>query len=537
MMQFNLPKDNASIIKVIGVGGGGSNAVNHMYNNGIRGVDFIVCNTDAQSLDKSPVPVKLQLGLSLTDGKGAGSIPEVGKNAAIESIDDLKAIIENNTSMVFVTAGMGGGTGTGAAPIIAKAAREMGVLTVGIVTIPFLFEGKKRRSQAEEGISQMREAVDTLLIIQNDKLREVYGNLTLKEAFGKADDVLTTAAKGIAEMISVSGFINVDMNDVKTVMQDSGVAIMGSAVAEGENRAQEAVEAALESPLLNDNDIHGAKDVLLNITVGNQDVDLEEFTEITDFIQDAAGETANVIWGYVVDESMGEQLGVTVIATGFQSNNEQKATPRPAQKPADTEEKQKVYFDLDDQVKPVQGPLNSPIDSGISQAPEKATEEPSQQVEEPFLKPKAEESREPQGFLNFELGGGASKPQQDHAPEKRYMMLDEEDSEQAPKKVAETPESQTGEEQVPEQVQTPRITPEQRQQLTEERMQNIRELTSRLRTPSGIAELEKEPAYVRRNFKLSQVKKSSDQPDISKYGLNEDNEIRKNNRFLHDNVD
>lgn len=226
MMKFDLPKDHSSIIKVIGVGGGGTNAVNHMYLRGIQGVDFMICNTDAQSLDKSPVPIKLQLGTSLTEGRGAGSIPDVGKNAAIESIDEVKEIIEKNTTMVFITAGMGGGTGTGAAPVIAKAARELGILTVGIVTVPFTFEGRKRREQAERGLEQMRESVDTLLVIQNDKLREAYGNLSLKEAFAKADDVLTTAAKGIAEVVSITGEINVDMNDVQTVMKNSGAAIM-----------------------------------------------------------------------------------------------------------------------------------------------------------------------------------------------------------------------------------------------------------------------------------------------------------------------
>ena len=250
-MKFDLPKEQSSIIKVIGVGGGGSNAVKHMYNQGIKGVDFLVCNTDSQALDSSPVPVKIQLGASLTEGRGAGSIPEVGRNAAIENIDEIKSILEKNTHMVFITAGMGGGTGTGAAPVIAQTARELGILTVGIVTIPFGFEGRKRKIQADEGIEAMRNAVDTLLIIKNDKLREIGGNLTLKDAFTHADEVLATAARGIAEVISVTGDINVDMNDVNTVMRNSGVAIMGSSAAEGEDRAMIAVQAALESPLLN----------------------------------------------------------------------------------------------------------------------------------------------------------------------------------------------------------------------------------------------------------------------------------------------
>ena len=265
-LEFDLPKETTSIIKVIGVGGGGSNAVNHMFNQGIVGVDFIVCNTDRQALDVSPVPLKIQLGASLTDGCGAGSIPEIGKNSAIENIEEIRSILSNGTKMVFVTAGMGGGTGTGAAPIVAQIAKEMGILTVGIVTVPFGFEGRKRRQQAEEGLDEMRKNVDTLLVINNERLREISGNLSIGNAFSQADDVLAMAAKGIAEVISVTGNINVDFNDVNTVMKNSGVAIMGSATAEGENRAIEAVQHALSSPLLNDNDISGAKYVLLNIT-------------------------------------------------------------------------------------------------------------------------------------------------------------------------------------------------------------------------------------------------------------------------------
>lgn len=319
-MEFDLPKGQSSIIKVIGVGGGGSNAVNHMYNQGIKGVDFIVCNTDRQALDISPVPYKLQLGPSLTEGRGAGSIPEIGMNAAVENIDEIREFLSKETKMVFVTAGMGGGTGTGAAPVIAQVAKELGILTVGIVTVPFSFEGRKRRQQAEDGLENMRENVDTLLVINNERLREISGNLTLGNAFAQADNVLTTAAKGIAEVISVTGAINVDFNDVNTVMKDSGVAIMGSAVSEGENRAIQAVQEALTSPLLNDNDIAGAQYVLLNITYGNKEVLMDEISDITDYIQDEAGSTADVIWGHGYDETLGDGLGVTLIATGFNSS-------------------------------------------------------------------------------------------------------------------------------------------------------------------------------------------------------------------------
>lgn len=323
MMKFDLPQDNnSSIIKVIGVGGGGSNAVNHMYKQGIKGVDFIVCNTDQQALDISPVPLKIVLGASLTKGRGAGSLPEVGKNAAIENIEEVRNILANNTEMVFITAGLGGGTGTGAAPIIAAAAKEMGILTVGIVTIPFGFEGKKRKAQADAGMEALKANVDTLLVISNDKLREIYGNLKVTEAFGHADDILATAAKGIADIITTTLQINTDINDVKTVMKDSGVAIMGSAQASGEHRALRAVEQAMSSPLLNDSNIRGARYVLVNVTCGEDEITMDELGEITDYIQDEAGMTAEVIKGYGVDPSLGDKVNVTIIATGFNSSQE-----------------------------------------------------------------------------------------------------------------------------------------------------------------------------------------------------------------------
>jgi cell division protein FtsZ len=319
-MKFDLP-EHSSIIKVIGVGGGGSNAVNHMYRQGINGVDFIVCNTDKQALDMSPVPNKIVLGTTLTEGRGAGSLPEVGRNAAIENIEDIRKILSNNTKMVFITAGMGGGTGTGAAPIIAGIAREMGILTVAIVTVPFLFEGKKRRQQAEDGLEQLKQNVDTLLVVCNDKLREMYGNLKLSDAFSHADDVLAIAAKSIAEVISLTQQINVDFADVCTVMRNSGVAIMGSAMVSGENRSTRAVEMALNSPLLNDNNITGARYVLLNIISGENEITMDELGEITDYIQEAAGQTAEIIKGYGVDASLGDNVNVTIIATGFNQNN------------------------------------------------------------------------------------------------------------------------------------------------------------------------------------------------------------------------
>jgi cell division protein FtsZ len=321
LMNFDLPLDRSSIIKVIGVGGGGSNAVNHMYKKGIKDVNFVVCNTDAQALHNSPVAIKLQLGDALTEGKGAGSKAEIGREAAIESLDKIKEVISSNTNMVFITAGMGGGTGTGAAPVIARAAKEMGILTVAIVTIPFRFEGPERVNQAIEGINEMKDHVDSLLVINNEKLREIYGNLKVSNAFEKADDVLAIAAKGIAEIITVHGYINVDFADVQTVMQKSGVAIMGSATSSGKDRAQNAIAAALTSPLLNNNDITGARSVLLNITSGTEEITMDEISEITDYVVSVSSRNTSLIWGMGNDESLGEEISVTIIATGFKMNS------------------------------------------------------------------------------------------------------------------------------------------------------------------------------------------------------------------------
>ncbi|MEL7585435.1 MAG: cell division protein FtsZ [Prolixibacteraceae bacterium] len=317
IMNFDLEKTSGAIIKVIGVGGGGGNAVNHMYEAGIKDVGFMVCNTDAQALQNSPIPMRVQLGASLTEGRGAGNKPEVGRQAAIENIDDVKRSIDSGTKMVFITAGMGGGTGTGAAPVIAEACKEMNILTVGIVTLPFRNEGRRRIKQAIDGIGEMESHVDALLVINNERIREMYGDFKISEAFAKADNVLTTAAKGIAEIITVPGYINVDFADVETVMRKSGVALMGSARANGENRALRAIEEALNSPLLNNNDIRGARNILLNITSGSEEVTMDEIGQITDYIQTKAGHDADLIWGNGVDESLGSDISVTVIATGF----------------------------------------------------------------------------------------------------------------------------------------------------------------------------------------------------------------------------
>jgi cell division protein FtsZ len=538
-MEFDLPKDQASIIKVIGVGGGGSNAVNHMYNQGIKGVDFIVCNTDRQALDISPVPFKIQLGPSLTEGRGAGSIPEIGMNAAIENIEEIREILSKNAKMIFVTAGMGGGTGTGAAPVIAKIARELGILTVGIVTVPFSFEGRKRRQQAEEGLENMRESVDTLLVINNERLREISGNLTLGNAFAQADDVLTTAAKGIAEVISVTGAINVDFNDVNTVMKDSGVAIMGSAVASGENRAIKAVQEALTSPLLNDNDIAGAKYVLLNITYGDQEVLMDEISDITDYIQDEAGSTADVIWGHGYDETLGDALSVTLIATGFQQ------TPITGFEKAP---EKRVQVLEDENKKEVTTQLEKPTSMNTYE----------EKVEEPYIK-SAEVVNEDTNFVsstessveeeissvNWEIRTAvdsveetqsmelfesfSSEPQAESETEteekevKRYFLEDDIDAEANLENVT----AKTV------------LTPEEQQRRAQERMERIQEYTSHLKRADGIDELEKEPAFKRRKIQLDDEPHSSDDT-ISRFeisGENNNTTLRGTNSFLHDNVD
>jgi cell division protein FtsZ len=321
LMPFELPVNRSSIIKVLGVGGGGSNAVNHMFRQGIKDVDFIVCNTDAQALANSPVPIKIQLGASLTEGRGAGNKPEKGKQAAIESLDNLSEMLSVNTKMVFITAGMGGGTGTGAAPVIARAAKELGILTVAIVTIPFKNEGPVRVNQALEGIAELEKFVDSLLVINNEKIRQIYGNLRLSEAFSRADDVLTVAAKGIAEIITVHGFINVDFADVQTVMTNSGVAILGTGTAEGEGRAIEAIKEALNSPLLNDTDIKGARNILLNVISGADEVTMDEIGQIIDYVKDCSGVHTDLIWGNGTDPQLGKKISVTVIATGFNGSS------------------------------------------------------------------------------------------------------------------------------------------------------------------------------------------------------------------------
>lgn len=592
-IKFDLPKEQTSIIKVIGVGGGGSNAVNHMYKQGITGVDFIVCNTDKQALEISPVPLKVQLGTSLTQGLGAGSIPEMGRNSAIESIDAIRDMLGSNTKMVFITAGMGGGTGTGAAPVIAQTCKEMGILTVGIVTIPFMFEGKRKRAQAEEGLEELKRNVDCLLVITNDKLREIYGNLGIGEAFGKADNVLSSAAKSIAELISLTKHMNVDFNDVNTAMKSSGVALMGSGTAEGDNRALKAIEHALNSPLLNDNDIRGARFVLLDITSGKTELSMDEFGEITDLIQEATGNTADVKIGYGIDESLGEKVHITIIATGFKSGSVNSSLT--------AAEPEKKYVTLVEE-KPVVNQISSPTEnSSLSKTEEpylKKSEEITMKSEEPVLKSEIKT----QATIEFEIKTPSVEPfikkevkselpfdqteksaqvevksewketlkteepvavtpkweepktvtpvtptpiaevpktEQPKAEEKKkYYWLDDSLEEEKKSSVENTTSVNETEENITH------LSLEEQQKRSSDRFSKIKELSNKLKTPSGLADLESEPAYKRRNVSLLNTPHSSEST-VSKYTISEETDengnkttgLKSNNSFLHDNVD
>jgi cell division protein FtsZ len=549
MMKFDLPHDNSSIIKVIGVGGGGSNAVNHMYKQGIKGVDFIVCNTDQQALDISPVPLKIVLGSSLTKGRGAGSLPEVGKNAAIESIEDVRVLLANNTEMVFITAGLGGGTGTGAAPVIAQAAKEMGILTVGIVTIPFGFEGKKRKAQADAGLEALKANVDTLLVISNDKLREIYGNLKVTEAFGHADDILATAAKGIADIITTTLQINTDINDVKTVMKESGVAIMGSAQASGEQRSLRAVEQAMASPLLNDSNIKGARYVLVNVTCGEDEITMDELGEITDYIQDAAGMTAEVIKGYGVDPSLGDKVNVTIIATGFSSKADlgisvEKAPERKVFSLVDEPKKEMIppvvneTPVVEEMVSFIKGEEKAPVAEEIvpmvDETPvvnevntEISQNEPFMFIREEEESPVAEVSEENQVTFEFEISNN-NNVSIDEAEEIQQSF-------EEPVMNAE-PLIQAAEENII----VAKAADDEQLRKAQERVAKLKELSFKLKSPNGLSELENEPAYKRRNISLDSTPHSSES-QVSRYTLSEGDdkkaEIKPNNSFLHDNVD
>ena len=535
-------KEKSSIIKVIGVGGGGGNAVNHMYRQGITGVDFIICNTDAQALELSPIPNKVQLGASLTEGMGAGSIPEVGKNSAIENIEDIKQMLGTNTKMLFITAGMGGGTGTGASPIIAKAAKELDILTVGIITTPFSFEGKRRKIQAEEGLDEFKKYVDSYLVISNDRLREIFGNLTLGSAFAQADNILTTAAKGIAEIITIPGYMNVDFKDVRTVMKESGVAIMGSFSSEGENRSLEAVKGALASPLLKDNEIEGARYILLNISSGAKEVTMDEVSVITDYIQEKAGLAADLIWGNCFDESLGEKISVTIIATGFQTMEERQV---------EKSQQRKVSM-----LTPDNAPLVRPVNTNTfikAKSEDEILPEPVMKIKEesqadlfagyfqssrPIVSEEKHAANKPEEIIRHTL---VEKEEEavDDIPAFDFTIQQVEKAEipttYQPVTSREMRESELHSIINPDENKTDESIDEQLRK-SKERILRLKDLSMKLRTSGGLQELENEPAYKRKQMSLPQVPHSSES-QVSRFTLSSDDGIRPNNSFLHDNVD
>jgi cell division protein FtsZ len=485
IMSFDLPIQESSIIKVIGVGGGGGNAVNHMFSTGIQDVDFLICNTDAQALQRSPVTHKIQIGSTLTEGRGAGNKPDIGRKAAIESLPEIEEILSHNTKMVFITAGMGGGTGTGAAPVIAECAKKMDILTVAIVTIPFRFEGALRINQAIEGLNELQQHVDSLLVINNEKLREIYGDLKISQAFSKADNVLATAAKGIAEIITVPGYINVDFADVQTVMRNSGVALMGSGVASGENRALKAIEGALNSPLLNNNEITGAKSILLNITSGSDEISMDEIGEITDYVNRSISKHALIIWGTCSDESLGDAISVTIIATGFEAHSIPELY---IQKKLKTDK-----VELEDIKKPK---------TSFNEEFHVVDKDPASKKEE-------------HGSL-FNFGVKQKENGQ-------LMLFDKEETAQKPDNKAQ---------KIVEKVR------EQRKNYAYIREKGINVTSEN----ENIDELENEPAYLRKKIKIDNTTRISQESKISKFSLEEGEDerfakLKSNNSYLHDRVD
>jgi cell division protein FtsZ len=536
--RFDLPRNQKSIIKVIGVGGGGSNAVNHMYAQGIKDVEFVVVNTDAQALKSSPVPLRLQLGANLTEGLGAGANPEQGRNAALESQDEIRELLADNTKMVFITAGMGGGTGTGAAPVVAKIAKELNILTVGIVTAPFMFEGKKKMAVAQAGIESLRENCDTVLVILNDKLREIYGNLAIRTAFSKADDILTTAAKSIAEIITIHQDVNVDFEDVKTVMKEAGAAVMGSSTEEGEGRAIRAAGAAISSPLLNNVDIKGAQKILLSIMSGeDEELSMDELSEITEYIQEKAGDNAEVIFGQGIDPELGKAIRVTVIATGFEMDklsekprNREISTPVSAfanpiaNTPVANPEMLKTVINLDSlksqkvKEEPISG--GSTFTFSIPKAPSAAPMKPIEEENEEFVfrvNPLQEEQTE-------------TSIETEKAEKIVFKLEDESEkkSEVMPQESAPVPQLFAND--YYEQMKQKAI------QRAHERFEKLKGNRAFNPSPEELKEKMNVPAYQRKNVVLNEPQHSSES-ETSKYNLSDENEILGNNRFLHDNVD
>ena len=574
-MDFQMPKNQSSQIKVMGIGGGGSNAVNYMFENGITGVDFVICNTDSQALEASSVPIKIQLGANLTEGLGAGSNPEIGRKAAEESQDKIVELLDANTKMLFLTAGMGGGTGTGAAPVIAEIAREKGILTVGVVTNPFKTEGGYRKQYAEEGVRELKKYVDTLLIINNDKLIEVYGDLTFTQAFAKANEILNTATKGIAEVISEHLLVNIDLNDARKVLENSGTAVMGQSTAEGENRAVEAVISALDSPLLNDNDIYGAQHVLLKIVTGDGDgeIRMSELSKIKDKIQDSAGNNVNIIEGIGIDPDLGNAISVTIIATGF----EQKKEPKEPQTINLNDEES-----LDDFVEnETNGEIN--IDSDrqhtleleeIIQDNTNNEEIINESVECDEISDKNFDNE--QEILNFNTSSRANilndatdnqdEINSNNSSQQIYMnnenkeslsnnnignnkIVFELDNEFSIKNIEDQNDKNiinNETENLSEQnenlntIDKLGLDNENMKVEARERENRLREISQQLRTPSGLTNLEDIPAYKRNNIKLEDTPHSSED-NLSTYNLSSTNEnnvkLDGENSFLHDNVD
>ncbi len=483
-MLFDLVKEAKSIIKVIGVGGGGSNAVNHMFLNGIKGVDFAICNTDNQAMEESPIPIKICLGPTLTEGRGAGSKPEVGKQACIESVEEVRKFLDDGTKMLFITAGMGGGTGTGAAPIIAKVSRDLNILTVGIVTLPFKFEGLTRSRQALEGMEELKAHVDAILVISNDRLGEIYGDLQLSKAFANADNILSTAAKGIAEIITLPGKVNVDFEDVNTVMRNSGVAIMGNALVGGENRSKKAIEQALSSPLLKDNDIRGAQHILLNITTSmDHEVTMSELGEITEYMLEEAGYGTNIIWGHCNDPELGDKLCITLIATGFEETGKNIGKKEAERIVVPLEPEKHQMEDDEDDI------FSTHIDNQHSEIIE-------------FDTPKI------------------SIPTPTRHPEKAYDLYDNKKDKERSQKELEFERRM--------------------KELDDSRRRALRDSNHKnLDDPKTVNEYTKVPAYARRNVKLEEVEHSSEHPG-GRYTVSIDDEmsgLRSGNSYIHDNVD
>lgn len=555
-IRFELPKNRSAAIKVIGIGGGGSNAVNHMFEQGITGVDFIVCNTDAQALNSSPIPVKIQLGAAVTEGLGAGADPEVGEKSALESLEEIKSILDTNTKMVFITAGMGGGTGTGAAPIIAGISKELGILTVGIVTIPFYFEGRMRLEQAQKGVKSLRENVDSLIVINNDKLRELYGNLGFKAGFAKADEVLTTAAKGIAEVITHHYKQNIDLRDARTVLKESGTAVMGSSAAGGENRAKEAAMQALDSPLLNDNKITGAQNVLLLIVSGKIEITIDEIGSISDYIQAEAGNNANIIMGIGEDENLEESISVTIVATGF---------PTEVQRSISHEEK-KIFHNLSDDATESKSTVSEENLSGIHHP---KSDRKTPKMSQTFLKNRYENIPAPeQDYLNRPLNRFEATSIETLTKTEQYTfedLLEEDPSlsfeeeerheihfELESKHTIEESQSYKEEKnkekniklslQIPQEIQTRSAIdtpiPEDLEKKIQERKERLKMYKYKFKEHQDIEESERIPAYKRQGIDLDE---STTAQVHSRYSIETDkynqHKIRSNNSFLHDNVD